>query len=93
MGLEVLRSQEHLEPATQALIGELRPRPGQKDPAGHGPQLSSEVPPWIGRSQFMDSVCPQPGISTPEDEIFSCLLEWSLAQYVLNEAATGQSLP
>lgn len=45
MGLEVLRFQEHLEPATQALIGELRPRPGQKDPAGQGPQLPSEVPP------------------------------------------------
>lgn len=45
MGLEVLRSQGHSEPATQELIGELRPRPGQKEPAGQGPQLPLEVPP------------------------------------------------
>lgn len=73
MELEVLRSQEHSEPATQELIGELRPRPGQKEPAGQGPQLPSEAPPWIRRLKFTNFVCPHAGISTPKDGTFSLL--------------------
>lgn len=78
MELEVLRFQEHSEPATQELIGELRLRPGQKEPAGQGPQLPSEAPPWIRRLKFMNSVCPHAGISTPKDGTFSLLAKMEL---------------
>lgn len=50
-------------------MAELRPGLGQKEPAGQGPQLSSEVPPAQGGSQGRD-LCAPVWITTPEDEGF-----------------------
>lgn len=45
MGLEALESEGQSELVRQDQVAALRPRLGQKEPAGQGPQLPSEVPP------------------------------------------------
>lgn len=60
MGPQAAGSKGHLEPAAQEPMGRLRPRPGQKEPAGQGLQLSLEVPPgWGGGKE--QALCPHRG--------------------------------
>lgn len=60
MGPQAAGSKGHLEPAAQEPVGRLRPRPGQKEPAGQGLQLSLEVPPgWGGGKE--QALCPHRG--------------------------------